>query len=59
MEKIEVRFRHHQNGEIKTFIIESYGIVQAIEQFRFDNDYYGLVMSVKYVDEEKFIKNLS
>jgi hypothetical protein len=59
MEKIEVRFRLQTTGEIKTFIVEDYGIIQAIEQVRFDNDYYGLVLSAQYVDEENVIKKLS
>lgn len=57
MNDIEVRFRKI-DGEIITVIVKDYGIRGAIETARWQQNYEGLVLSAKYVDEESLIKSL-
>jgi len=58
MEKIKVRYYISKTNTIIFEEIEAYGLIEAIEIVRRNNNYSILVLSVEYTDEDELIASI-
>jgi hypothetical protein len=59
MEEINITYWDNINKTLKNVQVHNYGLIQAIEQIRYENDYNIIVLSVEYSDIQGTINKLA